>query len=111
MCQSKDFGLCRKIAADFVPLPRPPPLQNLDPNPETLDPKPEVHEEQKGEGRTSTGLGLVNAIFTELIYCAGSTVTRTFSVPITVKLKPVLTSKVTLVNPVLKGKKSGQVAR
>jgi hypothetical protein len=111
MCQSNDFGLCRKIAADFVPLPRPPPLQNLDPNPETLDPKPEVHEEQKGEGRTSTGLGLVNVIFTELIYCAGSTVTRTFSVPITVKLKPVLTSKVTLVNPVLKGKKSGQVAR
>jgi hypothetical protein len=92
MCQSEYFGLCRKIATDFVPLPRPPPLQNLDLNPETLDPEtldpePEVHEEQKGEGRTSTGLRLVNVIFTELIYCAGSTVTRTFSVPITVKLK------------------------
>lgn len=81
------YGLCRRIAADFVPLPRPPPLQNLDLNPETLDPEPEVHEVQTGEGRTSTGLRLVNVIFTELIYCAGSTVTRTFSVPITVKLK------------------------
>jgi hypothetical protein len=87
MRQSEDFGLYRKIAADFVPLPRPPPLQNLDLNPEALDPKPEVHEEQKGEGRTSTGLRLVNVNFTELIYCAGSTVTRTFSVPVTVKLK------------------------
>jgi hypothetical protein len=88
MCHSEDFELCRKIAADFVPLPRPPPLQNLDLNPETLDPEPQVQEEQKGEGRTSTGLRLVNVNFTELIYCAGRTVTRTFSVPITVKLKP-----------------------
>jgi hypothetical protein len=81
MCQSENFGLCRTIAADFVPLPRPPPLQNLDPNPETLDPEPEVHEEQKGEERTSTELRLVNINFTEPIYCAGSTVTRTFLSP------------------------------
>jgi hypothetical protein len=50
MWQSEDYGLCRRIAADFVPLPRPPPLQNLDLNPETLDPEPEVHEEQEERG-------------------------------------------------------------